>query len=219
MVARSVFSITTWQVRMRGLEPPRPEGHQILNLACLPFHHTRSFPDVPGKYPTRDSNPHARKGRQPLKLVRLPVPPVGRGLAPVSRTTGGARYSLFVREEPASPPPAHRCPPGLAVRSEHSTHGTRTLSTRLGRSFLVATRSSWPRTRGVTCKRSPCQGEREASPWGAWARHPRRGHASYPAHEGDLPSCGRVSFEVRWRGLRVCPWRDSNPHALSGTRV
>ena len=28
-------------VRKGGLEPPRPRGHQLLRLACLPFHHSR----------------------------------------------------------------------------------------------------------------------------------------------------------------------------------
>ncbi len=28
-------------MRERGLEPLRPFGHQTLNLACLPFHHSR----------------------------------------------------------------------------------------------------------------------------------------------------------------------------------
>ena len=29
-------------VRAKGVEPPRPCGHKVLNLACMPFHHARS---------------------------------------------------------------------------------------------------------------------------------------------------------------------------------
>ncbi len=29
-------------LRKGGLEPPRPCGHQLLRLACLPFHHFRA---------------------------------------------------------------------------------------------------------------------------------------------------------------------------------
>src|SRR6266567_5412746 len=30
-------------VRERGIEPPRPCGHQPLMLACIPFHHSRKL--------------------------------------------------------------------------------------------------------------------------------------------------------------------------------
>jgi hypothetical protein len=35
-------------VRVKGLEPPRPFGQQILSLPRLPFRHTRIAPDRPG---------------------------------------------------------------------------------------------------------------------------------------------------------------------------
>lgn len=39
-------------VRVRGLEPPKDFSHQILNLACIPFHHTRkSFVRLAGLEP------------------------------------------------------------------------------------------------------------------------------------------------------------------------
>ena len=81
-------------VCVRGLEPPRPFGHQHLSLACLPFHHTHIFgtqgetrtPKLSGLNgatlpicplglilwcPKRDSNSHALRP-QGLSLLCLP---------------------------------------------------------------------------------------------------------------------------------------------------
>ena len=38
-VANRTFAPEPGLVSARGLEPPRPFGHQILNLARLPFRH------------------------------------------------------------------------------------------------------------------------------------------------------------------------------------
>ncbi len=40
-------------MRMRGLEPPRELPHNVLNVACLPFHHIRKMRE---------------KGVEPLRL-------------------------------------------------------------------------------------------------------------------------------------------------------
>ena len=39
--ARSTVPIAQAVVRVKGLEPPRPFGQQILSLPRLPFRHTR----------------------------------------------------------------------------------------------------------------------------------------------------------------------------------
>ena len=46
------FSAYYFFVRLVGLEPTRPFGHQSLKLACLPFQHSRIVPDYPGGHHT-----------------------------------------------------------------------------------------------------------------------------------------------------------------------
>ena len=57
-------------VRVKGLEPPRPFGQQILSLPRLPFRHTRAVPQ-----PCRQiymARPNLPRGRAPSeRVVRL----------------------------------------------------------------------------------------------------------------------------------------------------